>query len=226
MAQYASSRSILLIEDDAETSELLTQYLQKNGFEVAATRSPKQALELLPNAKPCLVLIDLMLPENSGSKICRELRKSFDIPILILSGPGEGLDLDADDYLPKPYEPRELLARIQSVLRRSVARGTQAQESKLRFNDLEIDCRRRTITLAAVPVELSSAEFDALMLLVRSHGEIVSREAMFNALHGQQADTVISRLRTKLGDDPQRPAFIRTVRGAGYIFVAAPASLS
>jgi DNA-binding response OmpR family regulator len=223
---------ILLIDDDTEMVELLTNFLERYGFRVHSANSPSKGLALLKNElEPALVLLDIVLPGKSGLDVCREIRKFSEVPIIMVTARGDimdriiGLELGADDYLPKPFEPRELLARIQSVLKRTKRKAPETQE--FAYEKLSLDVRRRTVIARGNLVELSASEFDALLFFAQHPGEVVPRDELLEYLRGngsenfdRSVDTVISRLRTKLGDDPQNPEFIKTVWGSGYVFIA------
>ena len=223
------NETILIIDDDEKLNGLLERFLKKYGFRTLAAPTPSQGLELLEKKDPDLIILDVMLPQMSGFDVCRKIRRTHDVPIIMLTARGEvtdrivGLELGADDYLPKPFEPRELAARIQSVLRRSA--GTR--ESRVaRFGDLTIDFAKKTAILEAKPLDLTTNEFNALEMLARHAGEVLDRDRLLNRLRGMDCDAfnravdiTVSRLRQKLGDDPRRPRWIRTVWGAGYVFI-------
>lgn len=222
---------VLLIDDDEEVVEMVTKYLSESGLTVSSATTPSKGLEALRGRRPSLVVLDVMLPEKSGLDLCKEIRKDSRVPILMLTARGEvvdrviGLELGADDYLAKPFEPRELLARIHSILRRT--EGQPLEVTELRFPELEIDARKRTVIASGKRVEISTTEFEALLYLARRPGEVISRDRLLEHLRGSNCeafnrsiDTLISRLRTKIGDNPQNPRFIKTVWGTGYLFVA------
>lgn len=223
---------ILLVEDDVRLSELVSRYLESNGFRVTATARGDEVVGQVRRDSPDLVILDLGLPGEDGFSICKHLRESFSEPILILTARDDdidhvlGLELGADDYVIKPVEPRVLLARINALLRRS--RAIHAAESKtLRFGRLLINTIARSVSLDSQPVALSSAEFDLLLRLAQKPGEVQSRAQLFLDLYGREYDGVdrmldvrISHLRKKLGDDADNPARIKTVWGQGYLFVA------
>ncbi len=171
-----------------------------------------------------------MLPGLDGFDVCRALRRSSSVPIIMLTARGEvtdrvvGLELGADDYMPKPFEPRELVARIRAILRRG-----KAQEDVWSFGALRVDPERRAAYLNEDPVPLTTAEFDLLELLIRSRGRVLTRSSILDGVKGESwdaldrsIDVLVSRLRQKLADDPRRPHFVRTVRGTGYAFVGVP----
>lgn len=221
---------VVLVEDDVRLAELVRGYLQRNGLRVSVEHHGDRVLDHVQREHPDLVILDLNLPGKDGFSICRELRATFSIPILMLTARDSdvdqvvGLELGADDYVIKPVEPRVLVARIQALLRRS---KTGAVESKtLRFGALSINVTARLVTLSDEPVALSSNEFELLLFLATRAGEIQSRERLYEQLHKREyngldrtLDVRISHLRRKLGDtgNPER---IRTVWGHGYLFVA------
>jgi DNA-binding response OmpR family regulator len=220
---------VLIIDDDEALGELLTEYLGRFGFAARAVAHPEEGLRALRTDPPELVVLDLMLPSMDGLAVCRKIRETSRVPIVMLTARGDvsdrilGLELGADDYLPKPFEPRELVARIQAVLRRGTA---PVEEESVRAGALEVSWATCSATLAGRPLALTTAEFALLGLLVRSRGRVLSRERILDETRGldweaydRSVDVLVSRLRQKLGDDPRRPAFIRTVRGTGYSFI-------
>lgn len=221
---------VLVVDDDARLLSLLTDYLTNFGFYVDTASRPSLALPLLKKS-PEIIVLDVMLPEMSGFDLCREIRKSSNVPIIMLTARGDvtdrvvGLEIGADDYLPKPFEPRELVARMRTILRRSQKVETDS-EGKLVFGDLEILPINRIARLAGVDIELSTLEFDALFLLAQKAGKPLSREQIMENLRGanwtafdRSVDILLSRLRQKLNDDPKKPRFIKTVWGHGYVFI-------
>src|SRR3954471_15595842 len=220
---------VLIIDDDEALDELLTEYLGRFGFAVRAVAHPEDGLRALRTDPPDLIVLDLMLPGMDGLALCRKIRETSRVPIVMLTARGGvsdrilGLELGADDYLPKPFEPRELVARIQAVLRRG---APETDEESVRAGPLEVSWATCSATLAGRPLTLTTAEFALLGLLVRSRGRVLSRERILDETRGvdweaydRSVDVLVRRLRQKLGDDPRRPAFIRTVRGAGYSFI-------
>ncbi len=224
------NRKILIIDDDQRLNQLLKDYLGKFGFEVATVTLPSAGLRQIRQDPPDLVILDLMLPEMDGFEVCREIRQNSSLPIIMLTARGDvtdrvvGLEMGADDYLPKPFEPRELVARIQSVLRRGT--GSIAGDLR-RFGNLSIDLNRQMATLDGEPVELTSSEFAILKLFLQYPGRVLSRDTLIDQLRGldwdafsRSVDVLISRLRQKLQDNPKQPMFIKTVWGSGYMFIA------
>ena len=220
---------LLIIDDDEKLNLLLTEFFDGFGFQTDSATDPEAGLEVLKRLQPDLVVLDVMLPGMNGFEVCKIIRQRSNVPIIMLTARGDvtdrivGLELGADDYLPKPFEPRELVARIQSVLRR----GRPAEEREtLSFGELVIDTIARTAALADTPLSLTTNEFDALMLLVGKPGKVFSRDEILNALRGmdceaynRSVDITMSRLRQKLQDDPKAPRFIKTVWGSGYLFI-------
>jgi DNA-binding response OmpR family regulator len=220
---------ILVIDDDEKLNALLKSYLSDFGYYVLSATHPERGLQLLAAQKPELVILDVMLPDMSGFDVCKRIRRNSDVPVIMLTARGElmdrvvGLELGADDYLPKPFEPRELVARIQTVLRRMVRNDAGQVQS---YGALKIDFPRRKAFLDNRDVDLSTNEFTALSLLVRNIGRVMDRDQIMQELRGMDADAfnrtvdiTMSRLRQKLGDDPKNPEFIKTVWGAGYVFI-------
>ncbi|SFU86384.1 response regulator transcription factor [Pseudoduganella namucuonensis] len=224
------SEHILIIEDDPRLCEMLSEYLAKAGYAVTAHMRAKPALAWLAENPVGAIILDLMLPDMDGLEVCRQLRASSDIPVLMLTARGDaidriiGLELGADDYLPKPFEPRELLARLRAVLRRGGEKQRATQEV-LRFGRLEIEPVSYAARLDGKACDLTTCQFDLLVLLARNAGRVMSREALLDATSGSQGDTFdrsidvhMSRLRAAVEDDPKHPRRIITVRGAGYVF--------
>ena len=228
-ARFPRRTKVLVIDDDERLGTLLSKYMDRFGISVEAAADPKAALRMLKSDPPDLVILDVMLPEMDGFAVCRKIREASRVPILMLTARGEvmdrilGLELGADDYLAKPFEPRELVARVQAILRR----GVPAEDGeRLRVGHLEIDWSTRAIRLQGRELAVTTAEFELLGFLVRNRGKVLSRERILDGTRGidwesfdRSIDVLISRLRQKLGDDARHPNFIRTVRGAGYVFI-------
>jgi two-component system response regulator RstA len=230
-------QSILIVEDDERLATLTQEYLQKNGFTVGVEPDGRNAISRIINEQPSLVILDLMLPGVDGFTVCRTVRNEYNGPILMLTARSDdvdqilGLEIGADDYVSKPAKPRVLLARVQSLLRRStmdvdLSAPVSEVEQTLTFGPLVVDNSRREAWLEGNEVELTSAEFDLLWLLASNAGRILSREEIFGELRGieydgqdRSVDVRISRIRSKIGDDPIHPRRIKTIRSKGYLFV-------
>ena len=223
-------QSILIIDDDKKLNHLLVTFLGEFGFNVFTATRPTLGLKMLKKEAPDLVILDIMLPDMDGFEVCRVIRQASNIPIIMLTARGEvtdkvvGLELGADDYLAKPFEPRELVARIQSVLRRS---QKQVDNQILAFERLTIDLDKRIALLDGTSLDLTTNEFAALALLARNAGKVLNRDQILQELRGMDCDAfnrsvdiAVSRLRQKLKDNPKSPEFIKTVWGSGYVFIA------
>ena len=223
---------ILLIDDDEKLGELLGAYFRRFDLELIAAAHPARGLERLVADKPDLVILDVMLPDQDGFAVCREIRRTSSVPIIMLTARGDvtdrvvGLELGADDYMPKPFEPRELVARVQNVLRRTGAREERPDSGHIRYRDLEIHTERRTVELEGEPLELTTMEYQLLVLFATHPGQTFTRDEILNELRGIDAqlfsrsvDILVSRLRQKLHDTTKQPRFIKTVWGTGYTFV-------
>ena len=226
----------LLVDDDHELARLLREYLEPHGVSVDHVAEGLQALERLaaPTERPDIVLLDVMLPGIDGLEVCRRLRDRYDVPIVMLTARGEdtdrvaGLDLGADDYVPKPFNPRELLARMHAVVRRARHRPSPATEV-LQVGDLVVDVPAHKATVAGRDLSLTSFEFRVLVVLARRAGDTVTREELAGAVLPKSGpydpsvdrslDVHVSHLRHKMGDDGKEPRRIRTVRGVGYALV-------
>ena len=224
---------ILLVEDDPRLAEMLSEYLGQAGFRVTVAPLGATALERLAGAEYDAVVLDLMLPDMDGLDVCRQLRTRADTPILMLTARGEpidrilGLELGADDYLPKPFQPRELLARLRAILRRR-SRALTPGEKPLTFGRLEIDTAAHAVRLDGVQCELTGYQFDLLVTLARNAGRVLSREALLDAVKGEQLeyfdrsiDVHVSRIRAAIEDNPKKPRRVITIRGSGYVFAKA-----
>ena len=224
---------ILVIDDDVELCSLVSEYLQPEGFEVEAVYDGNTGLERALSGDHILVVLDVMLPGLNGFEVLRRIRGTSPIPVLLLTARGEdvdrivGLEIGADDYLPKPFNPRELVARIRAVLRRS-ATGEPAGPpipQMVQVGDIELDPATRTVRHAGQPVELTSVEFNLLEVLLREAGRVVTRERLAEIVLSRKfspfdrsIDMHVSKVRKKLGDSDGGNDYIKTVRGVGYIF--------
>jgi DNA-binding response OmpR family regulator len=226
------SESLLIIDDDVRLSQMLVDYLGAVGYHISCAHTGKAGLQLAKQQNWSLIILDLMLPDADGLDLCRDLRshsQTAAIPILMLTARGDatdriiGLELGADDYLPKPFEPRELKARIKAILRRGLR--TQAHLPTLQFGRLEIDREAREIRLDGQSREVTSYQFDLLVAMAERAGRVLSREQLMDLVKGEaleafdrSIDVHISRLRAAIEDNPKQPRRIITLRGAGYIF--------
>lgn len=226
---------ILLIDDDEKLGDLLGAFFERFDLTLISAIDPVKGLELLAKEDPDLVILDVMLPGQDGFEVCRTIRKSNAVPIIMLTARGEvtdrivGLEIGADDYMPKPFEPRELVARIQGVLRR--ASNTRAPTKILQYEGLEVDLERRTAKLDDEQLELTTMEYQLLKLFAENPGKTYTRDEILNELRGIDAqlfsrsvDILVSRLRQKLGDTSKQARFIKTVWGTGYAFIGQEAS--
>lgn len=231
------SWNILIVEDDQRLAELTREYLESNGLHVSIEADGALAAERIINERPDLVVLDLMLPGEDGLSICRTVRNRYDGPILMLTARADdldqvlGLETGADDYVCKPVRPRLLLARIRALLRRREGPAEPLPPSvdsrRRQYGPLLVDNTLREAWLRGESIELTGAEFDLLWLLASNPGRIMSREHIFAQLRGieydgqdRSIDVRISRIRPKIGDDPDHPRMIKTVRGKGYLFVS------
>jgi DNA-binding response OmpR family regulator len=219
---------VLMIDDDRRLAEMVSDYLGGAGFRLTLALTAREGEALLKREAFDAVILDLMLPDADGLELCRRLRTSSDLPILMLTARGEpmdrviGLEVGADDYLGKPFEPRELLARLRAVLRR---RSTPRGADILRFGRLEIDKGARLVRLDGEERAITSYQFALLLILAERAGRVLSRDALMDVLKGEKleafdrsVDVHVSRIRAAIEDDPKKPRRILTVRGAGYVF--------
>ena len=225
--------NILIIDDDTQLTELLIEFLSSYKYNIVAKHTPEKGLEHLEKKGADAIILDIMLPGMDGFQVLRKIRENSAIPVIMLTARGEvtdrivGLELGADDYLPKPFEPRELLARIQSILRRS--HSAAAIIEKVQFKGLSIDKNKQEVLLDDKPISLSTTEYEALLLFVEHTGETLDREFLVENLRGiswqsydRSVDVLVSRLRGKLGETPNKTRFIKTIHGLGYKFIGEP----
>jgi two-component system response regulator ResD len=221
--------TVLVVDDEPIVREVVVRYLEREGFETLEAADGNGARDLLERSAPSLVVLDLMLPGTDGLELCRWIRARSDLPVIMLTARGEeadrivGLEIGADDYVTKPFSPRELTARVRTVLRRS--RGPEARDERLAFGDLVIDAATREVTRRGDPVRLTTREFDLLWFLASHPRRVFSRDQLMERVWGYSAaldtGTVtvhVRRLREKIEDDPSRPRFLETVWGVGYRF--------
>jgi two-component system, OmpR family, phosphate regulon response regulator OmpR len=221
---------ILLIEDDSRLAAMVSEYLGGAGYRVSVAAAGGAGMRLLEREPYDALVLDLSLPDMDGLEVCRRLRAKHDVPVLMLTARGDaadrivGLELGADDYLPKPFEPRELLARLRAILRRTES----GSRNILRFGRLEIDRDARAVRLDGSEKSVTSYQFALLVVLAENAGRVLSREALMDLVKGESLeafdrsiDVHVSRLRAAIEDDPKKPRRIITVRGAGYVFARA-----
>ncbi len=223
---------ILMIEDDESLSQMVGEYLEGVGLEVSTRPDAASGLQLLRSGRFDALILDVMLPDLDGFEVCRQVRAESDIAILKLTARGEetdrilGLELGADDYLPKPFNPRELLARLRAILRRrQMAAAPGARAPAMHFGRLEINRDARVVEVDGEERALTSHQFDLLLALAENAGRVMSRDALMSRVRGQaleafdrSIDVHISRIRATIEDDPKRPRRVLTIRGAGYVF--------
>jgi two-component system phosphate regulon response regulator OmpR len=230
---------VLLIEDDSRLAGMVGEYLGKAGFHVIHAENGTRGLALHTREPVDVIILDLMLPDTDGLEICRMIRTQSNTPILMLTARGDpmdrvvGLEMGADDYLPKPFEPRELLARLRAILRRSradasSAAGTASNREVLRYGRLEIDRGAREVRLDGAPRPLTGYQFALLLTLAEHAGRVMSRDALMDAVKGvtseafdRSIDVHVSRIRAAIEDDAKKPRRVITVRGTGYVFAKA-----
>lgn len=232
-----SSTHILVVDDHSEIRDLLKRFLEQHGLRVSCARDGKEMKRLLEEREFDLLVLDLMMPGEDGLTLCRELRAKSSLPIIMLTAMGEetdriiGLEMGADDYLAKPFNPRELLARIKAVVRRTQVEPQPAAETltrDLRFDRWLLDINRRELVdEEGVGLSLSTAEFDLLRVFLERPQRVLSRDQLLDLARGREAvafdraiDTLVSRLRRKLERDPKNPELIKTIWGGGYLFAA------
>jgi two-component system, OmpR family, response regulator RegX3 len=227
----AGRRTILLVEDEPAIAEPLAESLEREGFDLELAVTAAAGVESAERLEPDLILLDLMLPDGSGFDVCREVRRTSQVPIIMLTARGDeadrvvGLELGADDYVVKPFSAREVAARVRAVLRRTSAQPRPEGGASIEVDDVRLDPATRTVTRAGEPVELARKEFDLLHLLMANAGSVVTRERLIDEVWDtnwfgstKTLDVHVSALRKKLGDDSAAPRYIRTVRGVGFAF--------
>ena len=229
----AGRRTILLVEDEPAIAEPLAETLTREGFHLQVAGTAADAVDAAASLRPDLILLDLMLPDGSGFDVCREVRRTSQVPIIMLTARGDeadrviGLELGADDYVVKPFSAREVTARVRAVLRRTAqaAAPAPAEDGPLEVAGVRLDPATRSVTKAGAPVDVTRKEFDLLRLLMRSAGSVVTRERLIDEVWDvnwfgstKTLDVHVSGLRKKLGDDSAAPRYIHTVRGVGFIF--------
>jgi DNA-binding response OmpR family regulator len=218
---------VLIIDDDTRLYELLARYLEANGVAATHAADGRKGLAALEGGVYDAVLLDVMMPGIDGLEVCRRIREKSRVPVIMLTAKGDetdrvvGLELGADDYVAKPFSPRELLARLRAVLRRS---QPEVLSETLRIGDISIEVNARQVKVATAVVELTGIEFDILMALARRPGRVVPRDTLLSdagrgdvSVGDRTVDVHVSHLRRKLGDDPRSPKLIKTVRGVGYV---------
>jgi len=226
----ANMKKVLVVEDDKKTSELVRLYLENDGYRVVAAYSGDKALELARSERPDLILLDLLLPQIDGLEVCRILRQESDVPIIMLTAKSTerdkliGLELNADDYITKPFSPRELVARIRAVLRRTRDIPHPSQRQAI-FGELHIDFLRQEVSAAGRSTSLTPAEFRLLAALAAEPGRVFSRSQLIDRAFGYEfdgfertIDVHVANLRRKVEPDPKRPRYIKSVYGVGYKF--------
>lgn len=223
--------TILLVDDEKLLVKGLKRSLEQEGFEVLVAYDGEEALRQYRLGKAELIILDIMLPKKSGLEVCREIRKDTDIPIIMLTAKGDdvdkivGLELGADDYMTKPFNTRELIARIKAVLRRSSKQKKDSSDKILTVDDIRIDILRRTVERAGQGIDLTAKEFDLLLILARNPGRVFTRDNLLELVWGLEyygdlrtVDVHVRRLREKLEPDPRHPAYVLTKWGVGYYF--------
>ena len=226
------TQKLLIIDDDVKLIELLSEYFQENGFKVSAILEGTHALETIQAKEPDLIILDIMLPGKNGLEVLKEIRTDFSTPVIMLTARGDdtdrivGLELGADDYLPKPFNPRELLARIRAILRRRAPLPNHQEEVVIQTGDMTLNRAARSLDIQGRDVELSTTEFNILQVLMKTPNTVLSRDQIMNLAQGKDfeafdrsIDIHISKLRAKIEKDPSSPTRIKTVWGTGYMFV-------
>jgi len=227
--QNGRAHSILIVEDDQHTASLVVTYLEREGFAAVVARDGEEALRMAEEHRPDFIILDIMLPRMDGWEVCRRIRKTSDVPILMLTAREEeidrimGLSLGADDYVVKPFSPRELVERVKAILRRT--RPAVKNTGLLAHRGLELDSEKHKVSLHGRLISLTTLEYKLLHALMRVPGRVFSRDELLNHFYDsgevvvdRVVDVHIGKLRQKIEEDPSRPRFIHTVRGFGYRF--------
>jgi DNA-binding response OmpR family regulator len=222
-------REVLIIDDDKKLNALLIDYFKKYNFRARSVVDPEEALRLLSLELPDIIILDIMLPKMDGFQALKKIRQNYAVPVIMLTAREEvsdrvmGLELGADDYLPKPFEPRELVARMESVLRRAVRKH---HNDIITIDRLTIDNNKRIASVNGKDLGLTSLEYTLLKLFAEHPGRVFSRDQIMSNTRGEDwsafdrsIDVLLSRLRQKLGDDPKHPRYIKTIWGSGYMFI-------
>jgi two-component system phosphate regulon response regulator OmpR len=229
---------VLIIDDDTKLRKLLREYLEENGFQVFSLEDGSGALDTIGKVSPDIVILDVMMPGLGGLDVLKEINRKYTLPVIMLTAKGEetdriiGLELGADDYIPKPFNPRELLARMRAVMRRVPAEGEESAEKEneriIKAGGLTLDRAKQTVLIGADELDLSSTEYKILEVLMKNPNSVMSRDEIMSIARGRDfmafdrsIDVHISKLRAKLEVDPRYPKLIKTVWGAGYMFVDA-----
>jgi two-component system phosphate regulon response regulator OmpR len=229
---------VLIVDDDEKLQKLLKEYLENNGFHALGLLDGSRVQDTIRKESPDLIILDIMLPGKDGLEILKEIRRNFDLPVIMLTAKGEdtdrivGLELGGDDYLPKPFNPRELLARMKAILRRSLS-GIKGETSPERFfikaGGLTLNMARQTVSTEDREIELSSAEYRILEVLMKNPNAVLTRDQLMTLARGRDfmvfdrsIDVHISKLRSKVEIDPRSPKRIKTIWGSGYMFIDAP----
>ena len=221
--------TVLIVEDDLDATKLVRLYLQRDGHKVLSAGDGLEGLRLAREARPDLVLLDLMLPRLDGLEVCRALREESDVPIVMVTARVEeedrlaGLDLGADDYVSKPFSPRELAARVRAVLRRTARDGVEKGPSWLEYEDIKVNVKSRAVEVGETKLKLTPTEFRLLVMLLREPGRTFTREQIIDQVFGydfdgfdRTVDAHVTNIRRKLENNPRKPRYIHTVYGVGY----------
>lgn len=232
MSRVSGPPLILIVEDDPKTSALLKVYLEREGYQTRSAADGAQAVEIAQHHAPALIVLDLMIPKLDGLEVCRRIRQTSEVPILMLTARVEevdklvGLSIGADDYVTKPFSPREVIARVKAILRRTAPKAPGTTPKILAAGDLVVDESKARVTVKGKPVALTAIELRLLVTLMRSPGTVLSRAHLLDALYTQDAvhvldrtvDVHIGRLRDKIEPAPSQPTYVLTIRGLGYKF--------